>query len=215
MIRVLIVDDHIVVRKGLQALLASEKYGVEVIGEAGDGNQAVELASKLQPEVILMDLHMPHKSGLDAIREIKQEGLSARILVLSSFGEDERVAAAMRAGASGYLLKDSSPDELVSAIKAVALGHIALPEELSQSLFSTQIPADVSINEDHSADLTGREVDILRCLAQGDSNKEIAIKLSIISLTTVRTHVSNILRKLGLKNRTQAAIYAREQELDK
>lgn len=214
MIRVLIVDDHIVVRKGLQALLASEKYGIEVIGEAGDGNQAVELASKLQPEVILMDLHMPHKSGLDAIREIKQEGLSARILVLSSFGEDERVAAAMRAGASGYLLKDSSPDELMSAIKAVALGHIALPEELSQSLFSTQIPVDASIIEDHSADLTGREMDVLRCLAQGDSNKEIARKLSI-SLTTVRTHVSSILRKLGLNNRTQAAIYAREQDLDK
>jgi NarL family two-component system response regulator LiaR len=213
MIRLLIVDDHTVVRKGLRSLLSSEEYGIEVVGEAGDGGQAVQMALELQPDVILMDLQMPHTSGLQAIQIIKSEKLESRILVLSSFGEDERVAAAMRAGALGYLLKDSSPDELVSAIHAVALGHISLPKELSHSLLGAPREASPSDAESALANLTSRELDVLRCLAEGASNKDIAIQLAV-SLTTVRTHVSSILRKLNLENRTQAALYARELGLN-
>jgi DNA-binding NarL/FixJ family response regulator len=209
---VLIVDDHTVVRKGLQSLLSSEKYDIQVIGDAGDGNQAVQMALELQPDVILMDLQMPGKSGLEAIQEIKQHGLAARILVLTSFGEDERVAAALRAGALGYLLKDSSPDELVSAIHAVALGHLSIPQELSSAILGVQRPIVSSPGENPLADLTARELEVLRCLASGASNNEIASQLSI-SLTTVRTHVSSILRKLNLENRTQAALFARQQGL--
>lgn len=213
MIRVLIADDHTVVRKGLQSLLTSEKYDIEVIGGAGDGNQAVQMALELEPDVILMDLQMPYKSGLEAIQEIKQQGLTARILVLTSFGDNERVAAAMRAGALGYLLKDSSPDELVSAIHSVALGHISIPQELSSFILGVQPPTSPAPAENPLADLTARELDVLRCIAYGASNRDIASQLSI-SLTTVRTHVSSILRKLNLENRTQAALYARQQGLN-
>lgn len=214
MIRVLIVDDHMVVRKGLQSLLSAEKYEIEVIGDAGDGNQAVQMALELQPDVILMDLQMPHKSGLEAIQDIKQHGLAARILVLTSFGEDERVAAALKAGALGYLLKDSSPDELVSAIHAVAFGHLSLPQELSHAILGVERPGSPSPLESPFGALTAREVDVLRCLANGASNKEIASQLTV-NLTTVRTHVSSILRKLNLENRTQAALFARQQGLVK
>ena len=212
MIRVLIVDDHTVVRKGLQSLLSAEKYGIEVIGDAGDGNQAVQMALALRPDVILMDLQMPHKSGLEAIQEIKQHKLACHILVLTSYGEDERVATALRAGALGYLLKDSSPDELVSAIHAVALGHISIPQELSYSILGLQRQDSPSPHENLPPGLTAREMDVMRLLANGASNKEIATQLSV-SLTTVRTHVSSILRKLNLENRTQAALYARQQGL--
>jgi NarL family two-component system response regulator LiaR len=212
MIRVLIVDDHMVVRKGLQSLLSSEKYDIEVIGDAGDGNQAVQMALDLQPDVILMDLHMPQKSGLEAIQEIRQHNLATHILVLTSFGEDERVAAALRAGALGYLLKDSSPDELVSAIHSVALGHISIPQELSSFITGVQHPTSMPPEESPFMELTAREMDVLRCLANGASNKEIASQLSV-SLTTARTHVSSILRKLNLENRTQAALYARQHGL--
>jgi NarL family two-component system response regulator LiaR len=213
MIRVLIVDDHTVVRKGLQSLLSSEKYDIQVVGDSGDGNQAVQMALELQPDVILMDLQMPHKSGLEAIQEIRHHGLAARILVLTSFGDDERVAAALRAGALGYLLKDSSPDELVSAIHAVALGHLSIPQELSSAILGGQRPMVPSQGKNPLADLTAREVEVLRCLASGASNNEIASQLSV-SLTTIRTHVSSILRKLNLENRTQAALFARQQGLD-
>ena len=212
MIRVLIVDDHTVVRKGLQSLLSGENYGIEVIGDAGDGDQAVQMALDLRPDVILMDLQMPHKSGLEAIQEIKQHRLDAHILVLTSFGEDERVAAALHAGAIGYLLKDSSPDELVSAIHAVALGHLSIPQELSYAILGIQRPTSPSQLESPLAELTDRELDVLRCLAKGASNKEIASQLSI-SLTTVRTHVSNIISKLHLASRTQAALYALKEGL--
>jgi DNA-binding NarL/FixJ family response regulator len=213
MIRVLIVDDHTVVRKGLQSLLSSEKYDIQVVGDSGDGNQAVQMALELQPDVILMDLQMPHKSGLEAIQEIRHHGLAARILVLTSFGDDERVAAALRAGALGYLLKDSSPDELVSAIHAVALGHLSIPQELSSAILGGQRPMVPSQGKNPLADLTAREVEVLRCLASGASNNEIASQLSV-SLTTIRTHVSSILRKLNLENRTQAALFARQHGLD-
>jgi DNA-binding NarL/FixJ family response regulator len=171
------------------------------------------MALELQPDVILMDLQMPHKSGLEAIQEIKQRELATRILVLTSFGEEERVAAAMRAGASGYLLKDSSPDELVNAIHSVALGQISIPQQLSYSILGIPRASGSTPAENALQDLTARELDVLRCLAQGASNKEIASQLAV-HLTTVRTHVSSILRKLNLENRTQAALYARQQGLD-
>ena len=139
MIKLLIVDDHTVVRKGLQALLSSKKYGINVIGEAGDGDQAVEMALKLQPDVILMDLQLPKKSGLEAICLLKEKNLQSNILVLTSFGEDECVAAAMKSGALGFLLKDSSPDELVSAIHAVALGTFPFPESFPPQLLASRM----------------------------------------------------------------------------
>ena len=210
MISVLIVDDHTVVRKGLESMLSAQKYGIEVVGEAGDGQSAIELAFKLRPDVILMDLSMPLMGGLEAIQAIKAQGCESGILVLSSFGDNERVTAAIRAGALGYLVKDSTPDELVNAIQAVSLGHFSLPKELSHALFG--LPGD-STSQSPTSDLTAREEEVLSCLADGASNKEIAIRLGI-GLTTVRTHVSSILRKLDLENRTQAALYARSQGLD-
>ena len=213
MIKLLIVDDHTVVRKGLQALLSSEKYDIDVIGEASDGDQAIELAQKLQPDVILMDLQLPKKSGLEAIITLKNRKIESNILVLTSFGEDECVSAAMRAGALGYLLKESSPEELVSAIHAVALGHISIPKELSRSIMGAANESKRETVQSAAPELTNRERDVLLLIAAGASNKEIARRLSI-SQTTVRTHVSSILRKLDLDNRTQAALYARDHGLN-
>ena len=210
MIRVLIADDHTVVRKGLNALLSADKYGIDVIGEASNGVEAVQFAVELKPDVILMDLLMPEKTGLQAIEEIKQIQPDARILVLTSFAEDDNVSQAIRAGAYGFLLKDTSPDELVQTIRSVYANKLTIPQELSQSLLSGK-PAgqapDAKLEE-----LTSREQDVLRCIAQGLSNKQIALKLSI-GTTTVRSHVSSMMRKLDLENRTQLAIYARNHDL--
>jgi NarL family two-component system response regulator LiaR len=211
MIRLLIVDDHTVVRKGLLALLSPEQYGIDVLGEAKDGEQAVQMAFELQPDVILMDLQMPCMSGLQAIQKIKQRQPESRILVLSSYSDGDQVMAAVKAGALGYLLKESSPDELVHAIHSVALGHVCLPQELSASILGNLGVSPAPSSRD-AEELTPRELDVLRCLASGVSNKEIAIQLDI-SLTTARTHVSSILRKLNLENRTQAALYARQHGL--
>ena len=209
-IRVLIVDDHMVVRKGLQALLSAEKYGIEVIGEAGDGFEAVEKAGQLQPDVILLDLVMPKKGGLQALKEIKLQQPEARILVLTSFAEDENVIEAIRAGAYGFLLKDTSPDDLVDTIRAVYADKLTLPRELTHLLLSGQ--AGQKQPPPAPGNLTERELDVLRLIAQGMSNKQVALQLSI-STTTVRSHVSSIMRKLDLENRTQLAIYARENDL--
>lgn len=210
-IRILIVDDHTVVRKGLRALLSAEKYGIDVVDEASDGYEAVQKAGQQEPDVILMDLVMPGKSGIEAIGEIKKIQPAARILVLTSFAEDEKVSEAIRAGAYGFLLKDTSPDELVQTIRAVYAGKFTLPQELTHVLFRDQ----GAVNELPPAqeDLTQREIDVLRCIAKGYANKQIAAELSI-STTTVRTHVSSLLRKLDMKNRTQLALYARENDLD-
>ena len=206
LIRVLVVDDHTVLRKGLCSLL-TPKYGIEVIGEAGDGFEAVEQARTLQPDVILMDLMMPRKSGLDAILEIRRQDPEARILVLTSFGEDAKVSAAIRAGAMGFLLKDSSLDELVHAIRTVNMGNLQLPQDLARKVMAglyglDDAPAPVE-------KLTRRELDVLKCLAQGMSNEEIGEELTI-TIWTVSTHVHNLLDKLNLSSRTQAALYAVE-----
>ncbi len=204
-IRVLVVDDHTVVREGLSALLSSSKYGIEVVGQAADGVEAVEMARQLSPDVILMDMIMPRMGGLEAIEKIRAQQPDARILMLTSFSEDAEVVAALKAGAMGYLRKDSSAEELVQAIGSVAMGQLSLPQDLAQQLLLQAHAKDTTHPDDI---LTRREQDVLQCLEQGLSNREIAEALSVTT-ATVRTHVSSILRKLGVKNRTQAALVAR------
>jgi DNA-binding NarL/FixJ family response regulator len=205
LIRVLIADDHFVVRQGLAALLVP-RNGMAVVGEAADGREAVELARALRPDVILMDMIMPEVDGPEAIALVRRENPEARILVLTSFGESKQVAAAIEAGAMGYLLKDSSPDDLLHAIHSVNRGNLVLPQDLALKLMQPR-PAAPALDQ-----LTERETDVLRLLAQGQSNQEIARNLNI-SATTVRSHVSNILAKLGVDNRTQAALIARERQM--
>ncbi|MFN8475139.1 MAG: response regulator transcription factor [Anaerolineae bacterium] len=204
-IRVLIVDDHFVVRQGLATLLVP-RNGMQVVGEAANGREAVELARALQPDVILMDMLMPEMEGPEAIALIIQENPQARILVLASFAETARLSAAIQAGALGYLLKDSSPDDLLQAIRTVYRRNLFLPQDLAVKLMQPQPPAP-ALDQ-----LTDRERDVLRLLAQGQSNLEIADNLGI-SATTVRSHVSSILAKLNVTNRTQAALIARERKL--
>jgi DNA-binding NarL/FixJ family response regulator len=205
LIRIVIADDHFVVRQGLAALLV-ERNSMEVIGEAATGREAVDLVRLLQPDVILMDMIMPEMDGPQAIKLIVQENPKARILVLTSFGESKQISSAIEAGALGYLLKDSSPDDLLHAIRSVYRGNLVMPQELALKLMHPQ-PAAPDVDQ-----LTERETDVLRLLAQGLSNQEIAADLHI-SATTVRSHVSNILMKLGVSNRTQAALVARERQL--
>lgn len=203
-IRILIADDHAVVREGLRALIASEP-GMDVVGEAADGVEAVMGARTLQPDVILLDLLMPRKNGIEAIGEIKQENPEARILVLTSFAEDDKVFPAIKAGALGYLLKDSSPEELLQAIRDTYQGESSLHPAIARKLIrELNRPSDLPPAEEP---LTEREVEVLKLVAQGLSNQEIAKKL-VIGERTVRTHVSHILDKLHLANRTQAALYA-------
>ena len=211
-ITVLIADDHTVVRKGLKALLSSEKYGIEVIGEAKNGEEAVQMALDLKPDVVLMDLVMPVKNGIEAIAEIRNTDTKARILVLTSFADDDNVARAIKAGAYGFLLKDTSPDELVQTIHSVYRDKLTIPQELTYHLLGGA--EEKNIQEETWEELTPRELDVLKCVAAGMANKQIALQLSI-STTTVRTHVSSMMRKLNLDNRTQLAIFARENDLDK
>lgn len=209
-IRILIADDHAIVRGGLRALLATEPE-MEVVGEAADGVEAVQKARVLDPDVILMDLIMPRESGVEAIADIKRENPDARILVLTSFAEDEKVFPALRAGALGYLLKDSTPQELLQAIRQVYRGESSLHPAIARKLIrEISRPADdLPATEEP---LTEREVEVLKLVAAGLSNQEIADKL-VVSERTVRTHVSNILEKLHLANRTQAALYALREGL--
>ncbi len=208
-IRVLIVDDHTIVRKGIGALLATEP-NIEVVGEAGDGQGAIAQALDLQPDVILMDLVMPGLDGIEATRRITARQPQARILVLTSFAADDKVFPAIKAGALGYLLKDSGPDDLVRAIHQVHRGEPSLePAIASRLLYELAHPPSQELTRDP---LTEREVEVLRLVAQGCSNREIADQLVVAELT-VRTHVSNILGKLHLASRTQAALYALREGL--
>jgi NarL family two-component system response regulator LiaR len=208
-IRVLIVDDHAIVREGQRALIDTEP-GMEVVGEAKDGFEAVEMAHTLKPDVILLDLHMPRKDGIEANEEIKAENPEARILVLTSFAEDERVYAAIKTGALGYLLKDSSPQEILAAIRQVYQGEMSIHPSIANKLMrELQRTSHLTPTVDP---LTEREVEILKLVAHGLPNQEIAEKL-VISERTVRTHVTNILSKLHLANRTQAALYALREGL--
>ncbi len=203
-IRVLITDDHGIVRKGIRALLATEK-GIEVVGEAGDGAEAVEKAAALKPDVVLMDLVMPGVDGVEATQRITAQLPGVRVLVLTSFAADDKVFPAVKAGALGYLLKDSSPEELVGAIRRVHKGEPSLEPSIARKVL--QELSHPSKAKPTTDPLTERELDVLRLIAQGMSNKEIAEKI-FVAEWTVRTHVSNILGKLHLASRTQAALYA-------
>ncbi|MCB8929405.1 MAG: response regulator transcription factor [Ardenticatenaceae bacterium] len=203
-IRIFLADDHAVVREGLVALIETEE-DMEVVGTGENGEEAVRRVLHFQPDVTLLDLHMPRKSGLEAITEIKAAMPEARILVLTSFGDDEHVFTAIKGGAQGYLLKDTPPHELIRAIRNVYEGKSALHPDIALKVIrELNKPDDLPLTEDP---LTEREVEVLKQVARGLSNDEIA-QLLVVSERTVRTHVSNILGKLHLANRTQAALYA-------
>ena len=204
MIRVMIVDDHAIVRKGIRALL-TESGGFEIVAEAANGEEAVQRAAETRPDVILMDLLMPGMDGIEATRQIAGRQPQTRILVLTSFAADNKLFPAIKAGALGYLLKDSSPEELVRAIRMVHRGEPALHPTIARKLL--QEVAHPAGLEPAPELLTARELAVLRLIAQGLSNQEIAGELSV-SEATVRAHVSRILGKLHLASRTQAALYA-------
>ncbi|MBX3054763.1 MAG: response regulator transcription factor [Caldilineaceae bacterium] len=210
MIRVLIVDDHAIVRKGIRALL-SESGGFEIVGEVADGQEAVVAAAESQPDVILMDLLMPGMDGIEATRRITERRPDARILVLTSFAADNKLFPAIKAGALGYLLKDSSPEDLLRAIRQVHRGEPALHPTIARKLLQ-EIAQPVDLPPAPEA-LTARELAVLRLIAQGLSNQEIADQL-MVSEPTVRTHVSRVLGKLHLASRTQAALYAVREGLE-
>lgn len=199
-IRILIADDHGVVRQGLRMYLALDA-DLEVVGEAANGAEAVRLARTLEPDVVLMDLLMPVMDGVAATGAIRRELPSVEVIALTSVLEDSAIFGAMRAGATGYLLKDTEADELCRAIKAAASGQVQLSPQVAARLLREVGPPD------DPEPLTERETEVLRQLALGKSNKEIAATL-VITEKTVRTHVSNILGKLGVASRTQAALHA-------
>ena len=208
-IRVLVVDDHVVVRRGIKALLATVD-SVEVVGEAQDGVEALSKAGSLQPDVILLDLLMPRMDGIEVTERVMARNPEARILVLTSFAADDKVFPAIKAGALGYLLKDTGPEELVRAIHQVHEGESSLSPAIARKVL--QELARPSNRPPTPEPLTNREVEVLQVVAQGLSNQEIAEQL-MISEATVRTHVSNILGKLQLASRTQATLYALREGL--
>lgn len=208
-IRVLIVDDHAVVRQGLKTFLRTQD-DIEVVGEAADGEEAVRQASELTPDVVLMDLVMPERDGVEATKAILAANAATKVIVLTSFADDERVIAAVRAGAVGYLLKDVAPADLGDGIRAVFAGEGLLhPSVAGMLMREVAEPAQQKALHDR---LTDRERDVLQLLGRGMSNKEIAQELGVAE-KTVKTHVSSIFQKLQLADRTQAALYAVRERL--
>jgi DNA-binding NarL/FixJ family response regulator len=211
-IRVLLADDQELVRSGFRLILELAE-GIEIAGEAADGAEAVRLAKELQPDVVLMDVRMPELDGIEATRRLRQAGVDARVLVLTTFDLDEYVYEAMRAGASGFLLKDAPREQLVGAVQTVARGEALLAPAITQRLiqrFVSRPPAAESRPE--LAELSARELEVLRLVARGLSNAEIAAEL-IVGEATVKTHVARVLRKLGVRDRVQAVVYAYESGL--
>ncbi len=206
-ISVLIVDDHPVVREGLRSFLQLQE-DMDVVGEAADGMEALEKVGELVPDVVLIDLVMPRMDGITTIRQIGAISPSSRILVLTSFSEDDKVFPAIKAGAHGYLMKDIKPTELAQSIRSVYRGEPSLHPEIARKLMD-QLSKGEGGAEDR---LTARETEVLLLIARGYSNKEIAAALQV-SEKTIKTHVSNILQKLHLSDRTQAALYAVRQRI--
>jgi NarL family two-component system response regulator LiaR len=210
-IKVLIVDDHQVVRQGLRTFLGLHE-DISVIGEAEDGRKAVELVRQLEPDVVLMDLVMPHMDGITATQQVRALGSATKVIALTSFSEDDKVFPAIQAGAASYLLKDVSPDDLVEAIRAVHHGEARLHPDIARKLMQQVSQMRTSPQEDSVEELTEREREVICLIAVGRNNREIAQEL-FISEKTVKTHVSNILSKLNLEHRTQLAIYAIKNKL--
>ena len=205
MIRVLIADDHAVVRQGLRTFLDLQA-DIDVVGEAADGEEAVAVAAEHAPDVILLDLVMPQLDGIGALRRLREAAPAARVIVLTSFGEDERLFTALRAGASGYLLKDVEPAELVRSIRTVHSGGAPLSPAVAARVVE-ELASGGGAGRAAADDLTPRELEVLCLIARGQSNKRIALELGVAE-KTVKTHVSHVLAKLGLSDRTQAALYA-------
>ncbi|PRX05333.1 UNVERIFIED_ORG: LuxR family two component transcriptional regulator [Actinomadura viridilutea] len=220
MIRVLIADDHPVVRQGLRTFLGVQD-DIAVVGEAADGAEAVRLAERLRPDIVLLDLKMPGADGLTALTELRARGVTARVLVLTSVTERGHVLPAVRAGASGYLYKDVDPKALVQAIRAVHDGHVLFAPDAAEAVLAGRTsPPGAAPHADPAAEsergraaLTEREREVLVHIARGRSNREIARAL-MVSEKTVKTHVSNLLMKLGVQDRTQAALYAVRHGID-
>ncbi|MFY0760457.1 response regulator transcription factor [Metabacillus dongyingensis] len=211
-IRLLIADDHKVVRRGLHFFLSTQK-DIEIVGEAEDGAEAVKMVRTLLPDVILMDLSMPVMNGVDATKEIRTFNEQIKIIILTSYADQDHVIPAIQAGASGYQLKDVEPDELVHTIREVLKGESKLHPKVTSHVMSHLMQTNQK-DEKLLTPLTNRENDVLKEIAKGKSNKEIAASLYITE-KTVKTHVSNILSKLSLSDRTQAALYAVKNGLDK
>jgi len=214
MTSVLIVDDQALVRVGLRKILEAEP-AMSVVGEAGDGNDAVAEARRLQPDVVLMDIRMPVLDGIEATRRIVRDREQTRVLILTTFGLDTYVYDALRAGASGFMLKDAPPEEIAAAVRIVANGEALLAPAVTRAVieeFARQQPIATSAPPPAVAELTPREQEVLDLLARGMSNPEICKQL-VISEATVKTHVARILQKLDLRDRVQAVIYAYETGL--
>ncbi|WP_274363758.1 response regulator [Paenibacillus thermotolerans] len=204
-IKVLLVDDHAIVRQGLSFFLQMQP-DVLVVGEAANGKEAVDKTKELQPDVVLMDLIMPEMNGIEATREIRQQPLSAKVIVLTTFADKDHVLPAIQAGAGGYLLKDTDPEQIVAAIRGVHAGQPQLhPAVAGQLMSHLSEPAPQPASSPDQ--LTKREKEVLCLIARGMSNKEIAAECGVAE-KTVKVHVSNVLSKLGVADRTQAALYA-------
>jgi DNA-binding NarL/FixJ family response regulator len=206
-ITVLVVDDHAVVREGLRTFLGLQD-GLEVVGEAGDGEEAVAEAARLRPDVILMDLTMPRLDGVEAMRELRRRLPGTRVVVLTSNADDRRLLAAIQAGAAGYLLKTVQPQELARAVRAAHAGEALLdPSVAARLVEAIAAPAAPADRADRADQLTRREREVLELIGSGRSNKRIALELGV-SEKTVKTHVGHVLAKLGVADRTGAAMYA-------
>jgi DNA-binding NarL/FixJ family response regulator len=207
MIRVLVADDQALVRAGFTMILAAEP-DLEVVGEAADGTDAVRRTLRLQPDVVLMDVRMPRSDGIQATRDIVRSGSPARVVILTTFDLDEYVWAALKAGASGFLLKDVDPPDLVAAVRAVVRGESLLAPAVTRRLIERFVSRPLpGAAPPEAAELTDRELDVLRLLARGLSNAEIGRAL-FLAEPTVKTHVTRLLRKLGLRDRVQAVVFA-------